>query len=379
MIVMEDRYDCLIVGGGAAGIGMATVLQDLQVSRFTVLERNHVGSTFLSWPKEMRFITPSFTSNAYGLMDLNAVARNTSPAFTLGTEHPSGQEYAAYLQAVADFKKLPVKTGVDVTSVLPVDGGFRLETSHGTVYSKFVVWAAGEFQYPKLDQFPGAEYGIHSSQVKSWSHLDGEQFIIVGGYESGVDAAIHLSKLGKRAMVIDRHDRGLDKGSSDPSVELSPYTKDRLRTAMETGLIELFSGFDVKWIEPGGDEGFMVYCENEYGISRLLQSDHPPILATGFRGSLCIIEDLIERSSDGELQLTTYDESTATSGLFVVGPGVLHGNLKFCFIYKFRQRFAVVAQAIGTRLGQDLTPLDPYRQDGMYLDDLSCCGENCKC
>lgn len=376
---MEEIYDCLIVGGGAAGIGMAAVLQDLQMSRFAVLERYQIGATFLSWPEEMSFITPSFTSNAYGMMDLNAVARNTSPAFTLGTEHPSGQDYAAYLQAVADFKNLPVKTGVDVASVLPVDGGFRLETSQGTLYSKFVIWAAGEFQYPKLDSFPGAEYGIHNSQVKSWSHLKGEQFIIVGGYESGVDAAIQLSKLGKKSMVIDRHDRGLDKGSSDPSVELSPYTKDRLRTAMETGLIEFVSDYEVKWIEPDGEEGVMVYCENEHGISHLLKSGHPPIMATGFRGSLCMIDELIERSSDGELQLTSNDESTTTPGLFVVGPGVQHGALKFCFIYKFRQRFAVVAQAIGSRLGLDLTPLDPYRQDGMYLDDLSCCGENCTC
>lgn len=61
---MEEIYDCLIVGGGAAGIGMAAVLQDLQVSRFAVLERNQIGATFLSWPEEMRFITPSFTSNA---------------------------------------------------------------------------------------------------------------------------------------------------------------------------------------------------------------------------------------------------------------------------------------------------------------------------
>ncbi|OZB95435.1 NAD(P)/FAD-dependent oxidoreductase [Paenibacillus sp. XY044] len=376
---MEERYDCLIVGGGAAGIGMASVLQDLQVNRFAVLERNEVGSSFLSWPEEMKFITPSFTSNAYGMMDLNAVARNTSPAFTLGTEHPSGSEYAAYLQAIADYKELPVMTGVDVTSIVPDDGGFRLETSQGTLCAAFVIWAAGEFQYPKLESFPGAEYGIHNSQVMSWAELQGEQFIVVGGYESGVDAAIQLSKLGKNVTVIDRHDRGLDKGSSDPSVELSPYTKDRLRIAMETGRIEFLSDFDVKWIEESDDKGFIVYCENEHGTSHLLKTDHPPIMATGFHNSANTIENLIGHSTGGELQLTSCDESTATPGLFIVGPGVQHGGLKLCFIYKFRQRFAVVAHAIGSRLGLDLTPLDPYRQDGMYLDDLSCCGENCAC
>lgn len=372
-------YDCVIVGGGPAGIGMASVLQDLGMSRFTVLERSEVGATFLAWPEEMRLITPSFTSNAYGMMDLNAVALNTSPAYTLGTEHPTGLEYAKYLQVVSQFKKLPVQTGVDVSEVIPEEKGFRVVTSNGQLWTRYVIWAAGEFQYPRLDLFPGAEYGVHSSLFSSWTAVQGEECVIVGGYESGVDAAIHLSKLGKNVTVIDRNGRGLAKGSSDPSVELSPYTKDRLRAAMMDMRIHMMQGYEVKWIEPDEPGSYVLYCENDSGESRLLKTGQPPILATGFRSSLHLIENLVERNKEGQLQLGAADESTIAPGLFITGPQVMHGQLQFCFIYKFRQRFAVVAQAMGERLGLDLAPLETYRNEGMFLDDLSCCSEDCTC
>ncbi len=47
--------------------------------------------------------------------------------------------------------------------------------------------------------------------------------------------------------------------------------------------------------------------------------------------------------------------SPCFSRLFLVGPAVRHGELSFCFIYKFRQRFGVVANAICRGLGRDTT------------------------
>src|SRR5690348_6866313 len=85
----NDEFEVVIVGAGAAGIGTGIVLRDLGIERFTILERHEIGASFARWPREMRFITPSFTSNAYGLLDLNAVALNTSPAYTIQREHPT--------------------------------------------------------------------------------------------------------------------------------------------------------------------------------------------------------------------------------------------------------------------------------------------------
>ena len=46
---------------------------------------------------------------------------------------------------------------------------------------------------------------------------------------------------------------------------------------------------------------------------------------------------------------------------------------------KYRQRFGVVSKAIGERLEMDVEFLEEYRKEGLYLDDLGACGEECPC
>ena len=104
-----------------------------------------------------------------------------------------------------------------------------------------------------------------------------------------------------------------------------------------------------------------------------------PILATGFNGSHALIRDLFEQREDGFPLLSENDESTIVPGLFHCGPSVRHGGEIFCFIYKYRQRFAVVAKTIATSLDLPAEFLEIYRSWGMYLDDLSCCGEEGVC
>lgn len=85
---------------------------------------------------------------------------------------------------------------------------------------------------------------------------------------------------------------------------------------------------------------------------------------------------------DGAPLLTPEDESTVTPGLFLVGPSVVHGTsngpLSFCFVYKFRQRFGVVADAIARGLGRETdAAVGACRDMNMFLDDFECCKAAC--
>lgn len=374
---MSKNYDVVIIGAGVSGIGVGIILRHFGVEKMTILERDSVGATFKKWPREMRFITPSFPSNQFGMLDLNAVCIATSPGYSLGREHPTGLEYAQHLQGVAEHFDLPIQTGIDVCGIEKMkarngeDNGFRISTSEGEISAKFVVWAAGEFCYPNLAPFEGADLCVHNSHVGNWRELEGDKFIVLGGGESGVDAAFHLAQNGKRVRVLDAREIGEDDGY-DPSVSLSPFTVERLERALESGRLGLIPNARVSHVTQTA-RGYKVVCEN----GDTFRSSTRPILATGFEGSLKLVREHFAWNESSP-SLSEVDESTTTTGLFVCGPQVRHDKVIFCFIYKFRQRFAVVANEIATRLGLE-TDVEWYCKNGMFLDDLSCCDQACEC
>lgn len=373
-----ESLDVVIVGAGAAGIGIGTVLSDLNLSSYTILERDEVGASFQQWPEEMQFITPSFPSNSFGCRDLNAITTDTSPAFALDREHPTGAEYAEYLQGVVEFHELPVRTGVEVESLEQHNDGFVLHTSAGVIHCRFVVWAAGQFGSPNDNPVPGATQCVHNSHVDSWreyvTECISDTIVIIGGHESGIDAALHLADLGYEVIVLDKEGPWQFR-EPDPSEILSPYTIQRLHEAIDNGAaITLYDGFCVDRIEQS-ESGFDVV-----GMSgESFETRNRPVLATGFETGLGPADEYFD-VTEGNPQLTERDESTATPGLFLVGPQVSHRGQQFCFIYKFRQRFAVVADEIANRLNIDRSPLEEYREKSMFLEELSCCEPDmCDC
>ncbi|MGD1895451.1 MAG: NAD(P)-binding domain-containing protein [Phormidesmis sp.] len=55
-------------------------LYDLGLERFTILERHQISASFSRWPEKMGFITLSFPSHSFGLLDLNAATLKTLSA-----------------------------------------------------------------------------------------------------------------------------------------------------------------------------------------------------------------------------------------------------------------------------------------------------------
>ncbi|CAE7441832.1 unnamed protein product, partial [Symbiodinium sp. CCMP2456] len=242
----QDEFDVIVVGAGAAGVGVGVALLHAGIENFLILDRHEVGASFARWPKEMRFITPSFPTNSVGMLDINAVAIGTSPAFSLQEEHPNGRQYAAFLQNVAEFFQLPVRVGTEVNEIVARHRGYLVKTNEGKLHARFVIWAGGEFQYPQDRPFPGSEHCIHNASVKSWKELPVDDCLVIGGYESGIDAAVHLAKSGKKVTVLDRSENApWKRDDSDPSTSLSTYTVQRLRQKDVADRVQLVSGVDV--------------------------------------------------------------------------------------------------------------------------------------
>ena len=88
----------------------------------------------------------------------------------------------------------------------------------------------------------------------------------------------------------------------------------------------------------------------------------PAFLKGGGAGQ---IEELWIWDDEGHIALSDVDESIYTPGLFLVGPQVRQDRRIYCFIYKFRQRFAGIARQIALRLELDVG-WQEGSQDGIW-------------
>jgi thioredoxin reductase len=355
----DPVHPVIILGAGAAGIGVAALLSECEIPPL-ILERGRIGESFHRWPEETRFISPSFTGNFFGSIDLNAITPDSSPAFGFQTEHLSGQQYAQYLEAIVDIYALKIKTGVNVQDFyIENDGVIGLVTNEGEVRCRVLIWAGGESQYPK--HIP------HTVRVgSSYKDFPKGHHVIIGGAESGIEAAYNLVKNGSMVSVIDPSAPWAEQ-VSDSSYGLSPYTFDRLRLFEDSGKVEFIA-------EPAEEITKNIVRTK----SHVFNLEHPAINATGFD---------VEKSLAGKLfnfvngypELTACDESTKFENVYLVGPNVKHNKALFCFIYKYRQRFAVVVNEVLSRWGKQSPVIAEYAFKGFLLDDLSCCDKECEC
>ncbi|GAB3193272.1 NAD(P)/FAD-dependent oxidoreductase [Nesterenkonia suensis] len=364
--------DTLVIGAGPSGLGTALALDAVEGLSFGVVDRGEIGETFHRWPDRQQFLTPSFTGNGYGATDLNAVHPLTSPAFSLGVDYPDGAGYAKYLRSVAGHFEIPVARNCEVTSLRQDGEGFIATTESGPIPARTVVWAGGEFQAPVVPQIPGKGSLVHTGREEAWTSRQG-RVLVLGGGESGIDIACHHIEQGATVTVLDAHHPWDAGQGSDPSFGLAPRTRMRLAAARETWRLTLLPQHAAA-VRRAGDRWEVTLADGA-----TLAADSPPLAGTGFGSGLGPAEHLFGRREDGWPEVDADDQSTRAPGLFLVGPSLRHGAQRFCFVYKFRQRFAHVAGVIGESLGKDCADLEAWRSAGMLTEDVSACGVECAC
>ncbi|MGD1844411.1 MAG: NAD(P)/FAD-dependent oxidoreductase [Salibacteraceae bacterium] len=368
--------DVIIVGSGPAGVGVAALLNQTNVD-YLILEKKEVGCSFLQWPVNMEMITPSFPSNAFGQIDLNSICEATSPAFSFNKEHLTGDEYAEYLEAVVDYFKIKVQTDTEVLEVTKQKGGWVLSTNQENFFCKYLIWATGEFQNPQINHIEGAEHCLHSSYIKHPGSIQGDNFVVIGGYESGVQMAFDLVQANSSVTLINPNKID-DNLTSDPSKVLSPYTHEKYIRMKASRLYSEVLGEVVAVTKE--ESLYQLQLKDE----TIIKTDKIPICATGFSLVKKPIEEFITMRKDGTPKLVEEtDEFYGQENLYLSGPSVRHDNHVFCFIYKFRQRFGVIVEDI---LKKEKYPkediaayVSKWKVHGMYLSDLSCCDDECVC
>ncbi|MEO0414206.1 MAG: NAD(P)-binding domain-containing protein, partial [Verrucomicrobiota bacterium] len=157
---------------------------------------------------------------------------------------------------------------------------------------------------------------------------------------------------------------------------LSPFTVDRINDVIKNapGDVRFYKNADIVEVTKQDDIYFLINSDDEpFEIST------PPILCTGFEGGFGPVAEWFEDEDGKRVFTEEADESFKLDNLFYSGPMLEHRQALFCFIYKFRARFGIIARTIADRLGKEWEePLALWKEKGFMIDDLSCC-EDCTC
>ncbi|MEV0034629.1 NAD(P)/FAD-dependent oxidoreductase [Streptomyces sp. NPDC050804] len=183
----EDR-PVYVIGGGPGGLAVAAVLRERGV-RAVVLEKSDaVGASWRGHYDRLRLHTTRRHSALPGLRMPRSFGRWVARA-----------DVVRYLEKYAEFHRLEIVTGVEVTRVerSPDGSGWLLRATGGReLTGRAVVVATGYNHTPKVPSWPGREtYDgelLHASAYRNPEPYAGKDVLVVGVGNTGAEIAVDL-------------------------------------------------------------------------------------------------------------------------------------------------------------------------------------------
>jgi putative flavoprotein involved in K+ transport len=184
-----------VIGAGHAGLATSRVLAERSIDH-VVLERGEVANSWRSerWDS-LRLLTP------------NSLAR--LPGHRYEGADPDGYmtmpEVIAFVARYAASSAAPVRTQTAVTSVVAVDGGYRVETNRGEISCRSVVIASGACNTAHV---PALRAAVPSSvacftalDYRNPTQLPDGGVLVVGASATGVQLADEIRRSGRQVVL----------------------------------------------------------------------------------------------------------------------------------------------------------------------------------
>lgn len=230
---VTEKFDTIIIGSGQGGLSTSYYLKQ-QGHEHIILERNdRLAEAWRNRWDSFTLITP------------NRMLR--LPGAEYQGDKPDGflprDEVVNYFESYVSDYQLPVKFGVQVSSIEASGDGYLLKTSQGEFEAANVVVATGFYQEPRMPSFssdmPEEILQLHSNDYRNLKQLPAGAVLVVGSAQSGVQIAEELYQAGRKVYLsvsatgrFPRRYRGQDitwwleeTGFMDRSVDQLPSPK----------------------------------------------------------------------------------------------------------------------------------------------------------
>ena len=201
---MSLSHEVIVVGAGPAGLATSRELSCAGVEH-RVLERGgQVGETWARLYDSLVLHTGRHLSALPGMP-----LPSTLPTFV------PRRDFLDYLHRYADRFRLPIDTGVEVTSAAREDGQWRLERRSGpAILAHHLVVATGIVSNPYVPAIAGRDrFGgrlMHSVEyrradsVDSVDSMTGKRILIVGAGNSAGEISVELARAGAEVSLAVR-------------------------------------------------------------------------------------------------------------------------------------------------------------------------------
>ncbi len=185
-----------IIGAGPAGLELAVALKTAGIP-FLLFDAGQIGHTITWWPRNTRFFSTS-----------ERIAMPGHPFQVFDQQHPTGEQYLAYLRAIVEKYDLQINTHEPVDRIWREGDQFKLrtETFKGAhLYAaRQVVLATGGMAGPNLLNIPGEELPHVSHYLDDPHFYFRKDLLVIGGRNSAVEYALRCWRIGARVTLSYR-------------------------------------------------------------------------------------------------------------------------------------------------------------------------------
>ncbi len=189
---MEQSIETLVIGGGQAGLSASYYLNQHNREHVVLELSGYPGSAWRDdrWDS-FTLVTPNWTVRL--------------PGAEYSGDDPDGflprREIIALFERYAAGNRLPLQYGVRVTSVDPLERGYRVTTSTDIWKAKNVIIATGMYQQPKKPAWhaglPGDIHQAAAGKYRNPAALPAGAVLVVGSGQSGCQIAEELYQSGR--------------------------------------------------------------------------------------------------------------------------------------------------------------------------------------